>query len=367
MSNSTKKLASFGGKLFSNKSVDTGDEIVTNDLISGEGLTRRSYEAEQILAGMQRIHDTYDGEEVVQDLVREIPPQQQSFEGSEWQNEEVSDSPQTGLSAMHPDAAGQVTPLIRSEFFKRVKRGQRRKLKNHVMASQASTTIIYSGEELNSRDQLVWMACLRLCRNARVSEYTQVRIVDLLKDLSWPDNSKYRGYIKASLDRFVDARIDVKMRSKKGDLKLDVNSHLLEYAIVNDEVYLIRLDIGSISLYNHMTYASWDTHKNLMVGGNGKADFYTQFNLMLEANDPHKTWTCDIQDLQVFWGFTDMSTKRFIENLRCGMELYAKKGFVVDAVFGKGLNGPTLAWRRVVDRIQMSADDVKELPFKAPK
>jgi hypothetical protein len=367
------KLEKMAGDLFdlSVPSIN-GEEVVTQDIVSGQLETVKTIEMRQLIDVMNQVEAENYEEEKANLALEKMTPKQQSFGGSDWNGVSAIEMPRA-LSTMHPDAAGQSSILIRSAFFKRVRPGRRRKLKREKIASHLGINIWYTGDELSVQDEMVWMSCLRICRRVPEGQFGFISQADFLADLGWHDNGTYKQNLEGSLKRLRECRAKVFMKSKRSDLKIDTDDNLISVyrAEQGGNVgYMIRLEIGSYAIFKMMTYVSWDTHKQLRFGGHEKGDFYAQINLLMHVDEPRRRWHFEIDVLRTYWGFTHMSLKRFTENLASALDVLAKKGFVSEVIFtkqGSAGMGPEVSWIRLVNRLEFSEEDIKQLPFKAAK
>jgi hypothetical protein len=141
--------------------------------------------------------------------------------------------------------------FLRSALFGIQKRGVHLTVKNKEILSMSQYQVLFSGEELNQLDLIVWDALVYLFKEkSKGSNRVRVTIYEVCKFLGYTDSTETRDQVKNRIFKLVLAVVQV-----KGKQYAMYMSHLIQsFALIEDEpnAYYLEFD-------NHLLCVFRDT------------------------------------------------------------------------------------------------------------
>ena len=168
-----------------------------------------------------------------------------------------------------PDlVAAMPTELTRTALFSLLPTQKRRAVvKDKIICSRSDIELYFSGEELDVRDETLFLAMLRLSQKEAFGEKVYFTISELLKETGKTETGGINGSINivcSRIDRLSHAHLKIKF--KRNNKVCKFTTRLIEYGIeeTNDafKVYF-RLDHDAAELYHNLAYQDWQVRLKL--------------------------------------------------------------------------------------------------------
>lgn len=247
------------------------------------------------------------------------------------------------------EVCAQPTELSRTGLFKMLPKGARRLVNDQEIASRSDIKLLFTGEELNVKDETTWMAVLRLCRGKQLGERVYFSIADLLSELKMKDSGGIKGIkesgekkkdgsralVLARLDRLSKAHIKIEITRK--NCKSLITTGLMKFAFEGEtgKMYA-RLDPDGALLFDNLAYQNWDLRLSL------KTDVAVRFLDYVVGHQAGKPHAQRLENLRVWFGYSGRPDKFRKAAMAALLELEGA-GVIREAQGGR----TTLRWTRI--------------------
>lgn len=187
--------------------------------------------------------------------------------------------------------------FARSGLFFVKKKGTERKTFNREKLFHLSdkVQVFYTGQELRADDdELVWLSLVHSFLNPPIGEAVEIRVADLLKDLSWANNGENYARVRTIIARLKATAVMIKNKLTYGDLttiapngkkeKIAAVTHAI--SLISDYAefekidgmptkYLINIDKRLIFFFagGLFSYLHWEDYKKLTPTGRRLTDY----------------------------------------------------------------------------------------------
>lgn len=182
-------------------------------------------------------------------------------------------------------------------------------------------SFIYTGQQLGTEDETVYLACIRLSKKQLLGERVFFRQIDLLRECGMKQNAPNWAAIQARLDRLATARFVIDFaRDRK---QFHVAAGLLNWGVQQDtgELY-ISLDAEGAELFGSLAQQPWA--ERLALPSNISARLLTY----ICSQDVNKLHTVGAIELQVLLGYKGQASK-FRDSCLDALHLLGARGILM--------------------------------------
>lgn len=196
------------------------------------------------------------------------------------------------------DVAAMPTELTRTALFSIVsdRNHEREMLDSVKLPSRGDVQIFYTGKQLCTGDETVWLACLRLGRGLKMGERINISKAELLRECNLQNTGQNWQTLKHRLDRLSQAHflIDVKRNGKK----YHIATGLMKWGTEENsgETYM-RLDPDGARLFDNLAYQQW-TNRIALSG-----DVSKRLLSYISGHQSGKSHWAKLEDLKKWFGF----------------------------------------------------------------
>lgn len=221
--------------------------------------------------------------------------------------------------------------LARSALFTvaNVRKGDRKNLKQHPIASVRGVTITYTGEELRQDDADVFLQLLHIARGHPLGSEVRFIASHMLERLKWTHNSESYDRLEACVVRLQATSVRVTVALPEGDETF--YGSLLPKALRSRKTakepiayWRISLDPDIVALFGdaHYSLLEWDLRLSLPPLAKWLHTFYSTHA---------KPWPYSVASLHQYSGSETKLLKQFRYKLREALGLLIERGFLVAA------------------------------------
>lgn len=186
----------------------------------------------------------------------------------------VTDSSQLQLPIWPQDLRGLPNAFARSALFTvaNMRKGERKNMKRHLIATLKGIQIEYTGEELRQDDEDVFLQILHIARNQELGTAVRFTAYSMICELGWTRNSTSYRRLVDCLDRMKASSVAVTVASAAGVRENYTGSLIRSFRWKEDggtgtpmREWEILLEREIISLFNPHSYSRLDWKMRLKL------------------------------------------------------------------------------------------------------
>lgn len=229
------------------------------------------------------------------------------------------------------------TELTRTALFRVRRRGPRKTLVWHTLASRKDIKIEYFGIELdNGIDLELWLIAISIARGIKTGTRIRVTQKGLLRELGRSTGGQSKRNLIQALDRLASATL--RIRFNRGGKNYRFSSSLLNWGIVEEtgEMF-IRVDPDGQALFENLSYLDFNVHLAL-EGGVTKS-----LHLYAISHTQGKQHRQSLKNLKEWFGY-DGQMKDFRNAVFVALHQLEKSGIVRDFEIKKWKDQETAIW-----------------------
>ncbi len=246
------------------------------------------------------------------------------------------------LAKIPPSAAAMPTVFTRGPLFEATRNGQREMYVRREIPNLhgGKLRIIYTGAQLDTNDQRVWMACIRLCRKVHIGQSVYTSYAELLRECGLKNTGPNIAALKNRLLRLTTASLDL-LETEDYTLRM---SGLLDICYlrkpVNRMTMTIRLREGSGEMYRDLAFMDWEDFEWI------ENEITARLMTFAVGHLPRKKQMHTIENLRIYLGYRDMRKDKFRAGLRTAGAELEYLGFLKVGSFSFSGNGSVVHWVR---------------------
>lgn len=177
--------------------------------------------------------------------------------------------------------------ILRSALFGAIGRGPRAINKDLPMASLSGVTITHSGPQLDQADLDVWEQCVHLARKTKLGRSFEAPVRPFLKAIGRETGKSQRDWLKESLERLLESKIEVTEGSQY------YVGHLInEFGLEKDTgLFCITINPSILALYGDGGWTLFEFKERLALRGHPLALWLHGFYITHAKAYPYKVAT----------------------------------------------------------------------------
>ena len=245
--------------------------------------------------------------------------------------------------AMWPeDAAAMPTEMTRVALFGLLpdKLGARQFLEDAPIASRSDVEVLYTGRQLNAKDETAWLAVLRLGRGIPMGQRIYFNKVDLLRECGLSNTGPNWKVLQNRLKRLSNAHFEI--RFKRNGKTGQIHTGLMGWGIEEESAAMfIRLHPEGAALFENLAYQPWAVRLAL------RSDASTRLLTYVCGHTQGKPHAVLLDDLRQWLGYNGR-LRQFRVACHRGLDDLEAAGVLMTGSikFSKGPRGEVVSWIR---------------------
>lgn len=232
------------------------------------------------------------------------------------------------LEFWHEDVRGMSKCLSQCALFSvRDKRTPRAVYKEQVLQSLSNVKVVYTGEQLDLDDQLVFTQLVHLSRALPLGDVVEISPHQALLGLGWDTSQESYVRLRASYRRMFASIVDISYGEK-----CVYSTHLIHSMKADEHVdtggllaIKLDLDLANLLTGDSVMLVQWAQHRNLPPLARWLHSFYSAY----AEPHPYKAET-----LHGLCGTKQTSMPAFRQRLKGALERLKTDGFLIDYDMG---------------------------------